>query len=158
MTRWIFIFFSCCFQFWALAQEMEKPSLNIEGFGYPDFGDNSRYADFKVSYRLTNSFDAELRGFYQRSLITERFRVPILLKKFITKKTYFLGGAQAEWDFRQGGAPPRVDILTGIGHEVKKGFLMEASFEKPLNNSNVTPLGTGKKGAGFLRLKSKFKF
>ncbi len=158
MTRWIFMVFLGCFQFWSQAQEIEKPALNIESFGYPDFGDNSRYTDFNVTYGLTNGLDVALSGFYHRDLIAERFRVPILLKKFISQKTYLLGGAQAEWDFRLAGEPPRMDLLMGIGHEVKEGFMMEASFEKPSNDSDVTPLGIGRKGAGFLRLKSKFKF
>lgn len=141
-----------------VGQEQES-SVKYEGntmlFVY-----NEQYSDFNYIFGNNNGLQIELRGFYQRNAISERFRVPLILKKYLTEKSYILGGVQSEWEFIRGGAaPPRLDVLLGAGHEFNESFSVEGILQLPVANSKyVNPLGAERSGTGFLNLGSKIKF
>ncbi len=141
--------------------ENKPDKLTATGMIYPDFGDGSRYLDSKISYDLGNGYFTELGRIYFRNGINEWLIIPVSLKKFISKKTYLFGGAQTEWQFIPQGlgvSPPRFDMIFGGGHEVKEGWLIEAKFQKPLNDSPINPLGAGRLDRSFLSLGSRVKF
>jgi len=112
---WILLFFSMAnFTF----AQKESNVLNIEGFSYPNFINGERYSNFSVTHLIDDNFEVEIRGFYQRNALGERFRMPLILKKYLSdQKTYILGGAQAEWEFLpKSTKPPSVNVIMGVGH------------------------------------------
>jgi hypothetical protein len=139
--------------------QQEKSTITINGFSYPDFGDGTVHKNFTLNYSLADNLDTELRWFYDHNGFSERLRVAILLKKYVSKKSYLLGGEQMEWEFLGSTLPSRVDVIMGAGHEFNKSILIEGILQVPvMNGSNVNPLGIGKTGNSFLNLSSKFKF
>lgn len=155
------LFLTCnmlCFLVTLSAQETSK-ILQIDGFSYPDFGDGTAHKNFGLYYPIANSIGIRLQGFYDHHGFSERFRLPIVLKKDISDKTYILGGVQSEWNFLEGTGKPRIDLLMGVGHKVKNNITIEGIMQYPLlNSSSVNPLGSGKAGASFLNIGSKLKF
>lgn len=158
MQKFIIVALVIGYQGFVIAQE--EPPLKVTGFSYPDFGDSPSFKTFDISYPIDDRTYLDVRGFYMRNTITERFRLPIFIKRYITKKTYILGGTQLEWEFLPDGTPPpRVDIIFGAGHDFNKNISIEGSYQVPISNmNNVVPFGAIKPGGGFLRLGSKFKF
>ncbi len=144
-----------------ISAQKETSTLYTKGFSYPTFSKGERYSNFSVTRLINTNLEVEIRGFYQRNVLGERFRAPLLLKKYLSdEKTYLIGGAQAEWEFLPGGIKlPRVDIIMGAGHQFNDNFSMEGIFQLPvMNSSSVNPLGSEKPGASFLNLGSKFRF
>ncbi len=140
--------------------QQERGTMVVNGFSYPDFSDGTVHKNFTLSYNLTDNLETELRWFYDHNGFSERLRVPLLLKKYVSKRTYLYGGAQMEWEFLSSEAlPSRADLIMGTGYELNQGILIEGTLQSPLmNRGSVNPLGTGKSGSSFLNLSSKFKF
>ncbi|MFD2588255.1 hypothetical protein ACFSQJ_15045 [Croceitalea marina] len=144
-----------------MSAQKETSTSDIEGFSYPTFSNGERYSNFSVTHLINTNLEVEIRGFYQRNVLGERFRAPLLLKKYLSdEKTYLIGGAQAEWEFLPRGIkPPRVDIIMGAGHQFNENLSIEGIFQLPvMNSSSVNPLGSEKPGTSFLNLGSKFRF
>jgi hypothetical protein len=159
MNRYLLLAVVTSLHLLGIAQQ-EKATIIVNGFSYPGFNDGTAHRNFTLSYNLTDNLDAELRWFYDHNGFSERLRIPLLLKKYVSKKAYLYGGAQMEWEFIPSGTlAPRADLIMGAGYELNQGILIEGTLQSPIiNGSNVNPLGTGKSGSSFLNLKSKFKF
>lgn len=157
MRVFCFIFLFCFSLSLIQAQKSGQERLIVTGFSYPDFGNGTTYKNFTLTYSLEKDFEAELRWFYDHNGFEERLRIPLLLKKYISNKTYILGGGQAEFDLIKKGLP-RIDFIIGAGHEINESFILEATLQTPVNKTSVLPLGSQKLNTSFLSLGSKFKF
>lgn len=142
----------------ALSQQESKKAATdslTASFGFEEF-----YSAKITTYPIGDNLQVELSKFYQRNGITERLRIPLVLKKYLTKKTYLLGGVQTEMEFLPNGTKRfRGDVLIGAGHEVNKKFSLNGILQLPvINPKEVTPLGALNPGTGFLNLGAKYKF
>lgn len=139
------------------------PKSTLESFGYSGFMNSEEHSQFIAKYRLDYKFLAQLEGFYDTYVISDRFRVSLLGKLNITEKLYLLSGADIETvtNTSQGfeKLPPRIGIINGMGYDVNDNFMLEFRSSIQINKSKM-----GSFGEHFIptpqvyTLGSKFKF
>lgn len=119
-------------------------NLDITSFSYPTFFNGEIHAYFLMDYRISETLEAELQGFYDTYLLSNRFRTSLVFKRFITEKLYVFAGIEAEFAENKVLRPPsipRVGAVTGLGYDLNKNFLMEVKYNYQLNNSPMGAYG-----------------
>ncbi|NAY93193.1 hypothetical protein GTQ34_14865 [Muricauda sp. JGD-17] len=121
----------------ALSTEKEKPFIYIEGFNYPDFEKYTHYAWFQVNFPITSTTELSIGGNHYRNYGADRFSIPIELRQYMNKRTFFIGGYEREWDLLNNGVGkpnpiPIDEVYFGVGHDVGPGMLMEVKMVHPL--------------------------
>ena len=131
-----------------------------DAFSYSDFGDGTTYKNFSLTYPLRERLDAELRWIYLDNGIEERLQIPLLLKQYLSKKAYLLGGVQVEYDLKKSRLlkKSRYDALFGVGQELNEAIIIESTLQNPLRKISVLPLGSLNANKPFFNIGSKFKF
>jgi len=134
-----------------MAQSLETPpnTLSLNGFRFESFDETILYTDFSADYFLGNGWGIGIEGFYNKSGIFERFRLPIHIKKYISNNVFLKGGVQTEWNFfPEDGIPwnvmekgRRTEVFMGMGYEPKRNMLIEAGYRQLLGKSKFAPLG-----------------
>jgi len=123
----------------------EFPSLTIHSFSYPLFLNGEQHSSFKLNYRITDSLQAELQGFYDTYLLTDRFRVSLLLKQYLTKKIYLFSGVEIEMEGAKSllvyKRPPRVGFISAVGYDVTSDFIIEAKGNIGINKTSMGAFG-----------------
>lgn len=122
----------------------KNQNLTITGFSYPIFLNEEKHASFLVNYPLSNQLHMELQGFYDTYLVSNRFRLNLSLKQYLTEKLYVIGGVEIEaGDYKQilPSQPPRIGAVMGFGYDVLNNFAIEGKFNAQLNNSLMGAYG-----------------
>lgn len=123
-------------------------SIEITGHNV-SFANGEQHKEVSLEYPLNSHLNAQLEAFYDTYLLTDRLRISLKLKHYITNKTYGFFGAGIEAVVRDKsqilglplGSIPRLSVEGGLGHEVKEGFLIEAKGNFSVNKSNIGAFG-----------------
>lgn len=140
----------------------EKPPIYIDGHNYPQFDPVSNYAWFRIHFPLFENAEISIGGDHYRTYFADRFNVPIQFKKYFSKKSYWIGGYQLEWDLLNEGrgspnGSPLQEVFFGVGHEIRPNWFMEAKVVQPIGKSNFNRVGF-ENGRTRLEVGTRFKF
>jgi len=107
----LIIFFICA---WGYSQ-VENPSdsigsgnlgLDITTFAYPMFLDKEQHSYFLINYKISEKLEADLQGFYDMYMLSNRFRTSLILKRYLTEKFYVFSGIEVKSQIIRGSRHP----------------------------------------------------
>ncbi len=144
-------------------EHVSESSFSETYFTYPNFLGNEEHKSFVFNYQINDILQTELRGFYDTYLLENRFRSVIILKLYLSKKMYVLGGGSIEVSTFKSQKnifhSPRVAIIGGLGYDVNRNFNLELMSDIGINKTTM-----GAFGEPFIptprlyRVKGKIKF
>ncbi len=135
----------CCTVKGQYVEPKPESGISFQAFSYPMTVDNQIHASMMLNYNFSEKMRVRLGGYYDTYILENRFRMALDLKRYITKKTYLLLGADLEW--RQGQSLinsksySRFGLNFGVGHEVQENFLIEAKGNFGMNKNAIGPYG-----------------
>ncbi|MEX0291162.1 MAG: hypothetical protein AB3N14_18815 [Flavobacteriaceae bacterium] len=126
--------------------DLKNEFIAIEGAIYPEEVNGEQHRMAIIEFSISETFKTELQMFYNRFGDRNRFRTSLLTKLYLIKnrKLYLFTGPEIEFDLNrkiQDYGPPRLSFNTGLGFDFNDNVLLEARFNKQLNNTRVGPYG-----------------
>ncbi|TDS14416.1 hypothetical protein DFQ03_2503 [Maribacter caenipelagi] len=118
--------------------------LSVTGHAYPASAIGDVHKSFMVQYGVSKSMQLELQGFYDRYILSERFRSSLLAKVYLNERLYLLGGVEAEIateNTEVGQSPYRIGFVTGLGYDVDPNLIIELKANIQLNNPSMGAFG-----------------
>lgn len=100
---------------------------------------------FALNYEISDTFHTQLQTFYDTYLTSNRTRVGLRFKKYLSPRFYVYSGGEIEIAQDKLGSPgcgtPRAGILGGVGYHLKENFVVEAGFNSAINSSSYGAFG-----------------
>lgn len=121
-----------------LAQETpistnNQRSLLYDAFGYSSGLGPESYGEFSWSYPLNNTTQVQAGLIHSRSNAIETINARLLIKHYVSKKTYLFGGVENvyEANMTTGGRFVRsTNVMLGVGHEVNARTKIEFGYHR----------------------------
>ncbi len=168
MRWWVFLLFWAPLNLLGQNAQPEPKALEIESFGYPDFGKEYNFGDFSVEYALGDRSSLILKGMYQKSPAFEIFQGQLLFRQRLAQKLYGTGGLLVEWNLQSETFNPymvdpkgdnaRLEAFIGLEYEARPDILIHAGYGRLLNQPKFTSPGfINPQGKHRFILGSKFK-
>ena len=134
--------------FYGQEKEIEKDStkipktkLTISDFSYNTFGSWEQHSSFQIKYNIDPSLSLELHGNYDTYILADVFKVPLIAKKYVSKRLHLFSGIEME---TQRGvlksklwAKPQLKSKNGMGYDLNKNFQLQVEHDLFFNKSKT---------------------
>ncbi len=119
----------------------------LVGRAYPTGALREIHASFLYEHSFSDTFVAELQGFYDTYALGNRFRAMALLKWKVHHKWSLLSGLHVESEltgFNKNKGHTRVGFVSGVEYRLMENILLDAKIDFQLNNASIGAYGEPK--------------
>ncbi len=127
--------------------------ISVSGYAYPISALAAEHASFVINYPISNKLEAELQGFYNTYLFSNRLRLAALVKWNLSHRLFIFSGLESEFEMSKWNPemevapntllmrPPRIGFISGVRYDVQENISLEAKMNLQVNDSPVGVYG-----------------